>query len=104
MIPHEGRFQLSNKVIVNVAGCSSEVRAIADSMIVRIKQTAGISMKISEQEHTEIPDIRFVMVSDMPIEAYALVVTPNEITINASQPNGFFYAVQTIYQIGRAHV
>ncbi len=35
----------------------------------------------------------------LPQEGYKLSVTPANITITASQPNGFFYAVQTLYQL-----
>jgi beta-L-N-acetylhexosaminidase len=35
----------------------------------------------------------------MPEEGYKLSVTPDLITLSASQPNGFFYGVQTIFQL-----
>ena len=35
----------------------------------------------------------------MPEEGYKLSVTPQNITLTASTPKGFFYAVQTLYQL-----
>ena len=35
----------------------------------------------------------------MPKEGYKLSIAPNEITLSASHPNGFFYGVQTMYQL-----
>ena len=99
MTPQEGRFLLSNKVSVVTAGCTPEVQAIADSLIAQIQLTSGISLKTSSQENPEQPDIRFVTEEGMPKEGYKLSIAPNEITLSASHPNGFFYGVQTMYQL-----
>ena len=99
MTPQEGRFQLSNKVSIATAGCTPEVQAIADSLIARIRLTSGISLQSNPQENLEQPDIRFVTENGMPKEGYKLSITPNEITLSASHPNGFFYGVQTMYQL-----
>ncbi|WP_291528482.1 glycoside hydrolase family 20 protein [Bacteroides sp. UBA939] len=99
MTPQEGRFQLSDKVLVVTANCTPEVQAIADSLIARVQLTAGISLQSSSQEHAESPAIRFTTVEGMPKEGYNLSVSPNEIILTASQPNGFFYGVQTMYQL-----
>ena len=99
MTPQEGRFQLSNKVSIATAGCIPEVQAIADSLIARIRLTSGISLQSNPQENPKQPDIRFVTEDGMPKEGYKLSITPNEITLSASHPNGFFYGVQTIYQL-----
>lgn len=99
MTPQEGRFLLSNKVSVITAGCTPEVQAIADSLIAQIQLTSGISLKTSSQENPEQPDIRFVTEEGMPKEGYKLSIAPNEITLSASHPNGFFYGVQTMYQL-----
>lgn len=97
--PKEGRFQLSNKVSVITTDCLPEVKAIADSFIVRTQNISGITLKSSSREHADLPTIRFVTVEDMPDEGYKLMVTPNEISLTASQPNGFYYGMQTIYQL-----
>lgn len=44
-------------------------------------------------------DIRFVTNADLGPEAYSIDITPKNITIVASRPAGFFYAVQTISQL-----
>lgn len=95
----EGRFQLTDKVNVITADCPPEVKAVIDSFIVRTQKTSGITLKSSTQEHADLPNIRFAIVEDMPQEGYKLTVTPNEISLTASQPNGFYYGIQTIYQL-----
>ena len=95
----EGRFQLTDKVNVITVDCPPEVKAVIDSFIVRTQKTSGITLKSSTQEHADLPNIRFAIVEDMPQEGYKLTVTPNEISLTASQPNGFYYGIQTIYQL-----
>ena len=99
LVAHEGRFELSNKVQVVTAQSTPEVKAIADAFTDRIKQTSGIIMKATAEEHPQSPAIRFMTISGMEKEAYNLSVTPENITITASEPNGFFYAIQTLYQL-----
>ena len=98
MVTKDGRFELSKKVEVFTASCTPEVQAIADSMIDRIKMVSGIQLKQTYQT-PEGPSINFVMQDSMPKEGYNLSVTPEKITITASQPNGFFYGVQSLYQL-----
>jgi hexosaminidase len=99
LVARNGRFELNNKVQVVTTYATPEVKAIADAFIDRIKSTSGISLKTTEEEHPQTPAIRFVTISGMEKEAYDLAVTPEYITVSASEPNGFFYAIQTLYQL-----
>lgn len=99
MIPQEGRFDLSSKVQVITTACPPEVKAIADSLISRLHLTAGISLKQADKTEIGKPAIVFIEQESMPQEGYKLSITPENITITASQPNGFFYGVQTLYQL-----
>lgn len=99
LVPKEGRFRLTDKVSVVTADCLPEVQVIADSLIARIQKTSGISLQSSKQAHADLPNIRFLVVEGMPDEGYKLSITTNEIVLTASQPNGFFYGIQTIYQL-----
>ena len=99
MTPQQGRFELNKKVKVITAGCTPEVQNIADSLIGRLATTSGLSLERIDKEHTGNPSITFITQEGMPQEGYKLSVTPTNITITASQPNGFFYGVQTLYQL-----
>lgn len=94
-----GRFELSSKVKVVTAHCAPEVASIADSLINRLSLTSGIQMERTDKEHVASPTITFVTRDGMPAEGYQLTVTPTLITLAASQANGFFYGVQTLYQL-----
>ena len=98
IIPREGRFKLSNKVRLVVPPDAPEVKEIANGLAERLKLTARISLKETENANGK-PAICFVVEEGMPKEGYKLSVTSNLITLSASQPNGFFYGVQTIFQL-----
>lgn len=99
MTPQQGRFELSKKVKVVTATCTPQVKAIADSLIERLSLTSGIRIQQTDQAKQDTPAITFVTREGMLPEGYQLSVTPSNIVITASQPNGFFYAVQTLYQL-----
>ena len=98
ILPQEGRFELNNKVCLVVPSDAPEVKSIADSLAEQLKLTAGISLKEAESADGKTA-ISFVVQEGMPKEGYKLSVTPSLITLTASQPNGFFYGVQTLYQL-----
>lgn len=95
--PQKGRFELNNQVKVITAGLIPEVKIIADSLIERIRMVSGITLQHTEELVT--PAIKFVEQDGMPKEGYKLSVTPEQVTITASEPNGFFYGVQSVYQL-----
>ncbi|WP_321332769.1 glycoside hydrolase family 20 protein [uncultured Bacteroides sp.] len=98
MIPQKGRFKLTDKVIV-ITPESPKIRPIADSLITRLQLTSGITLQQTSKERTDVPDIKFIEQAGFAKEAYKLSVSPKRIIITASEPNGFFYAVQTLYQL-----
>jgi hexosaminidase len=98
----KGHFALTGKVSVVVPAGSPEVATIADDFIARLQLTAGITLQRTEDAGAGA--IKFVVAEGLPKEGYKLSVTSKGITVTASQPNGFFYAVQTIYQLLPAEV
>ncbi len=98
LTPQQGRFELNKKVKVITTGCTPEVAAIADSLIQRLAMISGIRLQHAEQADAGAA-ITFVTQEGLSKEGYKLSVTPQQITITASQPNGFFYAMQSLYQL-----
>ncbi|NCC08984.1 MAG: beta-hexosaminidase [Bacteroidia bacterium] len=99
IVPQEGRFKLSGKTKVIVPSNAPEIDAIADTLIERLKLTAGIRLKKLNDSDERESAITFVIQNDLPKEGYKLLVTPNAITVTASQANGFFYGMQTLFQL-----
>ena len=100
LIPQEGRFTLSKQVKVVTTECSPEVVEIADNFIDQIALTSGITLDhILNESVANPPFIIFRTNKDIPSEGYKLSITKENVVITASQPSGFFYGVQTIYQL-----
>ena len=93
-----GRFYLNSDVPV-VVNASQEVKNIASSLSTTVLDVAGIKLKPGGELHENVPTIVFDSIPDMEKEAYKLSVTPQQIKITASTPNGFYYGLQTLYQL-----
>ncbi|KAA6318159.1 hypothetical protein EZS27_031799, partial [termite gut metagenome] len=102
IVPQKGRFVLNDKVNVVIPADSPEVETIANEFITRLQLTAGLTL--TQAENANSSTIKFDVAEGFPKEGYKLSVTSGGITITASEPNGFFYAVQTIYQLLPAEV
>lgn len=77
------------------------------SALTLLEEITGIPMKLASKEQS--PDantISFAPTTDERLgdEGYMLEVTPEEITIQAGKPAGWFYAVQTLLQLLPAEV
>ena len=58
---------------------------------------SGMSGRLLFQR--KVHSIVFDSIPGMEKEAYKLSVTPQQIKITASTPNGFYYGLQTLYQL-----
>jgi len=100
MSPQSGRFHLDDNVTVTTSGCTKQVEAIVDEFRAQIRQVADINIQQQTTGATSKgANIHFVTQSGLPAEGYHLSINPNSITLTASTPNGFFYGVQTLYQL-----
>lgn len=82
-----------------VVNASQEVKNIASSLSTTVLDVAGIKLKPGGELHENVPTIVFDSIPGMEKEAYKLSVTPQQIKITASTPNGFYYGLQTLYQL-----
>ncbi|QJW91430.1 family 20 glycosylhydrolase [Spirosoma taeanense] len=106
--PRAGEFVINQTTIIQVPVAQTALKAIADTFANQINRASGlgISVRNVSKTVTSAPSmgsnsIRFVPVSDTALggEGYRLDVTDKLITIEAAQPKGFFYAVQTLRQL-----
>jgi hypothetical protein len=94
LIPQEGEYIFKNEQKISFP---TEISEVAKEFICRIKTVTGINLvTISESKKA---DISFTLQKNMANEAYKLYITPSHITIQASTPAGFFYAIQSLYQL-----
>ena len=97
MSEQQGRFYLNSDVPI-VVNASQEVKHIASGLSTTLLDIAGLKLKPTDELHENVL-IVFDSIPGMEKEAYKLSVTPQLIKITASAPNGFYYGLQTLYQL-----
>ena len=101
--PVSGNFRFDNSTVFHVSSaldktCSSMI----DSLIRQIEITSGYRMKAEIVEDNEaMPQngITFSLNKNIAPEGYELTIDPNDVSVQASDRSGIFYAIQTLKQL-----
>ena len=99
LAPKDGRFYFTDEVKFILSDSSPEIKSIANDFIERLYLTSGIKLEFMETDTFDLPSICFNRKPGYEKEAYVLNINNGQINVNASEPAGFFYAIQTIYQL-----
>ncbi len=94
---NEGEFEFSNKVKIYLPNCDDNIDAVVDMFASDIKSSTGI--KIKKVRNAKRANMELSLDQSLGGEAYKLSITKKKITIKASKPAGFFYALQTLKQL-----
>jgi len=100
LIQKEGNFVFSK----NTGYSENEPNSISAKTAIQFTsnflKVTGINIKKNTESYKEsVNFIRFCSNPDIVNEGYKLLVTPDSIIISASTESGFFYAIQTLYQL-----
>ena len=89
----ETAFKISQETTIGLESSSAELLSIADYFNHKVNPALGYSLEVKEQG-----DIQFSLINnpDLGNEGYHLKVEKRQITIEANQPAGIFYGVQTL--------
>ncbi|KAA9355050.1 glycoside hydrolase family 20 protein [Larkinella humicola] len=103
MESREGRFMFSNETTIRFPPGNADLKTMAENFIRQFQAATGFSLR-TENRSGATPTgtfLAFVPVSyaNLGDEGYRLDVTTTTITIEASKPAGFFYAIQSLYQL-----
>lgn len=97
---YSGAFDLKSGTKVVVADSSHLFLEIAEDFVNTINASTGYRLQIERSlEPSESNVIILKRVNGLSKEAYSLVVTPHNIVIGATEPNGLFYGTQTVLQL-----
>ena len=116
LIAQSGTFTISNETRIILQTNDAQTAAVARLLSSQITQTTGMKLftevslpkvpKIDPKTKKVIPTppitnaIVFVKPTfPMPEDNYELLVEPNLVTITASASQGYFYALQTLFQL-----
>ena len=94
VIENEGEFVLGQKLVAQVTPQAEEAfKLFADDFY------RATNIKIKKIHKSSKAQLELSLAPSVPAEGYTLKVTQEKISISASQPAGFFYALQTLKQL-----
>lgn len=101
--PRAGEFVVSRSTVIVVPLAQPELKAIVDSFVSQINRSTGLSVAVRNVSRMALPGnlIQFLPMRDTTLgtEGYRIDATDKLVTVEAHTPTGFFYAVQTLYQL-----
>jgi len=104
LIPQTGMFKIDKNTLIIVPFKNVELVSIAESFAKQFETASGIKIKLRDVSKSAIPvgnHIYFMPTNDNLLgnEGYKLEINSNKITLQAKQEQGFFYALQTLFQL-----
>ena len=101
LIPESGSFTFNKRTVVECKSTQPEVIKIVQQFTDQFNLVSGLNLVSSDiASHDTVNSVIFQFsVSIVNPEGYRLTVTPKTIRIEANTANGFFYALQTLYQL-----
>ncbi|MFI8377284.1 beta-N-acetylhexosaminidase [Leeuwenhoekiella sp. NPDC079379] len=100
----EGNFQFDENTTFYVDTTNAEVYKIAEGLQAKLREVGGMMIPIkplSEFNERTLHAVTFQLdsLSNLGNEGYELEVSTNQIKLNAQQPAGLFYGVQSLIQL-----
>jgi len=98
----DGHFVLNSKCeFIIQSGVDSKYTKVAEDFVKQLGLTSGINVKVLNKSTKGAArnSISFIQNKEIPAEGYKLNVQKDRVLIEASAPNGFFLAIQTVKQL-----
>jgi len=111
LIAKSGTFTFNNQTKVVCTSRQPEVLRLAGQFRDQIKLISGFNLEVRKKATRDTANsVIFQSSPNGNIEGYQLAISGKTIRIKAAAPNGFFYALQTLYQLmpvevyGKKHI
>lgn len=94
-----GEFVLSDRTVI--LQNSPKAAAVIPFLIERVSAVTPIDLKVARKARSSEACVVFTEANDPSLgkEGYRIEVEPNKIEVKANETNGFFYAIQTLFQL-----
>ena len=105
LIPKLGSFTFNKRTAVLCPTKEPEILKLAEQFTEQIKLVTGLKLEI--RDNASADTVNSVLFQSIPFdnpEGYRLSVSTKTISIKANTPNGFFYGLQTLYQLLPAEI
>jgi hexosaminidase len=103
LIEKEGEFRLKNGTPLYIPVQDEAIKAIAEMFAGQIAIASGLRLDIKDLPTENIPDKGIIFqletIPELGVEGYSLAVDKERILVHANMANGYFYAVQTLFQL-----
>lgn len=106
LIPKAGSFTFNKRTVVLCSFQNPEIHRLAKQFTDQIELVSGMKLVIRDINQTDTANTVIFQSTSLSenSEAYALIISPKTIRIVANTANGYFYGLQTIYQLLPAEV
>lgn len=94
----KGAFRINKKTGISIDSQDEKAIAVAELFRANISKACGFDLKINSNKGS----VKFIIntaLQDLGSEGYKLIVSPDEIIIEAPESGGLFYATQTLLQL-----
>lgn len=101
LIPQSGVFRFNKHTTVLCSLQQSEILKLAQQFSAQFERVSGMKLSVREIAGADTANtILFQNLSNQNnSESYRLYISPKTISIEAGSPNGFFYGLQSLYQL-----
>ncbi len=95
-----GSFELPDQLTIH-AGTNAELKRLANGLAERIGMATDKKVTVSETTSAQPGGISLLLVTNksIPAEGYQLNVTSTNVVLEAAEPAGVFYGIQTLLQL-----
>ncbi|HRO70976.1 MAG TPA: family 20 glycosylhydrolase, partial [Chitinophagaceae bacterium] len=95
-----GSFELPDQLTIHT-GNNAELKRLANGLAERIGMATGKKVTVSETTSAQPGGISLLLATNksIPAEGYQLNVTTTNVVLEAAEPAGVFYGIQTLLQL-----
>jgi len=101
--PTSGSFTLTNDTQILIKPANQELIFIGDYLAGKLRSSTGYALPVTPDTGVNEPGNLYLSINDadpsLGAEGYLLTITPDRVSLTASQPAGLFWGVQTIRQL-----
>lgn len=100
LIPQKGKFVFNNRTMIVCDLKQQDIKKLAQQFSDQFELVSGLKLTVKDIGNADITNAVILLSSTMNNrEAYNLRISPKMIEIEAKTGNGFFYGLQTLYQL-----
>jgi hexosaminidase len=96
-----GTFQLNTSTVIGWFGDSPDAGRVSNHLSQKLRGSSGFNIEVKKDDRSSKIKLRILEDKNTELgnEGYILLVSPDSVSIQANEPAGLFYGVQTFLQL-----